>query len=307
MVSGFMFAGAAATAFSVGIFHVVTHAFFKALLFMGAGAVIHSLGGEQDIRKMGGLAGQLKVIFGVFLCGSLALAGFPYSSGFMSKDLILASALQMSGFLFVVLALAAAITAFYTTRLVLIVFVNKSDHHHHIHKPGLTMTLPLIILAILSLVGGLFLEHPVLHGFTTGMNLEDMKETKSMAMIFSFVAFALGVGGALLCYLWKPDVVKRFVEGPGKVFHTLASNKFYFDEVYDILVVKPLKAAAVIAWYLVDRLLIDTMLVHGTGRIAVILGGLLRRPHTGSLAVGLFTLAAGAAAVLAWVVYRFIV
>jgi NADH-quinone oxidoreductase subunit L len=304
---GFMFAGAAATAFSAGIFHVVTHAFFKALLFMGAGAVIHSLGGEQDIRKMGGLAGQLKVIFAVFLAGSAALAGFPLTAGFFSKDLILASSLQMSGFLFVTLALAAAITAFYTTRLVLIVFVRKSDHHHHIHKPGLTMTLPLVILALLSLFGGAIFEHSVLDGFTTGMNLEGMKETKSMAVIFSIAAFVVGVGSALVLYLWKPGIVKRFVEGPGKVFHTLASNKFYFDEIYDILVVKPLKAAAVVAWYLVDRLLIDTMLVHGTGRIAVILGGLLRRPHTGSLAVGLFTLAAGAAAVLAWVVYRFIV
>ncbi|HEX7898298.1 MAG TPA: NADH-quinone oxidoreductase subunit L [Planctomycetota bacterium] len=154
---GFMFAGISAGHYSAGLFHVVTHAFFKALLFLGAGAVIHALHGEQDIRKMGGLGKKLPALTGCFIAGALALAGMPFTSGFFSKDAILAST---SGVVQLALIATAGLTAFYTTRLCVIVFMPRHDDHHHdahheLHKPGLTMLAPLAVLAVLSLVGGL--------------------------------------------------------------------------------------------------------------------------------------------------------
>ncbi|HYE99420.1 MAG TPA: NADH-quinone oxidoreductase subunit L, partial [Planctomycetota bacterium] len=160
---GFMFAGMSTGVYTTGLFHVVTHAFFKALLFLGAGAVIHALHGEQDIRKMGGLGRKLPVLTGLFLAGGLALAGFPFTSGFFSKDAILA-AVFANGQVVVgaLLVLTAGLTAFYTTRLCIVVFGprphdehgNAHDGHHELHKPGLLMLVPLAVLALLSLFGG---------------------------------------------------------------------------------------------------------------------------------------------------------
>src|SRR6185436_2863281 len=167
---GFMFAGIATANFTTGLYHVVTHAFFKALLFLGAGAVIHALHGEQDIRKMGGLSKKLPGLAAVFVAGGLALAGTPGTSGFFSKDAILAAVyLNPSptfGLAWLMLLATAGITAFYTTRLVLIVFFNPPAHHddhgehQELHKPGLLMMAPLAILAVASLFGGL-LAHPI--------------------------------------------------------------------------------------------------------------------------------------------------
>ena len=172
---GFMFAGIASADFRTGLFHVVTHAFFKALLFLGAGAVIHALHGEQDIRKMGGLGKKLPGLTAVFVAGGLALAGLPFSSGFYSKDEILAAVYQKAslpafGFAWLLLLATAGITAFYTTRLILIVFMDKPGHpeehaahgeSHEIHKPGILMMAPLAILAVLSLIGGVLLKGPL--------------------------------------------------------------------------------------------------------------------------------------------------
>jgi NADH-quinone oxidoreductase subunit L len=162
---GFMFAGISAHHYAAGMFHVVTHAFFKALLFLGAGAVIHALHGEQDIRKMGGLGKKLPALALCFVAGGLALAGMPLTSGFFSKDGILAAVMEGDAALpKIALPLTALLTAFYTTRLCVIVFGPKphdaheahDDHgHHELHKPGLAMMAPLAVLAVLSLAGGL--------------------------------------------------------------------------------------------------------------------------------------------------------
>ncbi|HZF00058.1 MAG TPA: NADH-quinone oxidoreductase subunit L, partial [Planctomycetota bacterium] len=180
---GFMFAGIATANFETGMFHVVTHAFFKALLFLGAGAVIHALHGEQDIRKMGGLGRKLPGLAAVFVAGGLALAGMPFSAGFFSKDAILVAVFQKAGepafgFAWLLLLVTAGLTAFYTTRLILIVFLDKPGHGHQehkeehqegdhgaheLHKPGLLMMGPLAILAVLSLLGGVLLDKPLEH------------------------------------------------------------------------------------------------------------------------------------------------
>ncbi len=302
---GFMFAGMSSALFAAGIFHVVTHAFFKALLFLGAGAVIHALHGEQDIRKMGGLARKLPLVAALYGIGALALAGVPPFAGFFSKDLILAAVLhrQGGGVVYWSLVATAALTAFYTTRMVLCVFFLKPGHEHHeVHKPGLAMTAPLVVLALLSLAGGMA---PMEHAVEEAVGKVDVKAESFMAMASSIAACAAGILAAAWLFLCRREALKRFVEGPGKGLHGLVSNKFYVDEIYEMLVIRPLRVGATVAWYFVDRILIDTVLVHGAGWLAMALGSVFRRAHTGSVNAGVGAFMAGALAVLAYLFCRF--
>ena len=356
---GFMFAGISAGHYSAGMFHVVTHAFFKALLFLGAGAVIHALHGEQDIRKMGGLGKKLPPLAYCFLAGSLALAGAPLTSGFFSKDAILAAVPVP---LLIVLGFTAALTAFYTTRLFIVVFLPKPHdghdhdhdaHHHELHKPGLTMMVPLAILAVLSLGGG-FLGAPlaaaldaprVKHHLTvlekgsesqrkearralatmgdpalkaveaagSAVRKEDVDylrekneeaHRKHLAMMaVSSVLFLLGAGSAFVIYTRARGWLAKAVDGPLKRLHGLALNKFYVDEIYEYLVVAPLRMGATVVWFVVDRLIIDGLLVSGTGKLVYLVGGLFRRTHTGSVNVALAAFLVGAVGLLGWLLW----
>jgi NADH-quinone oxidoreductase subunit L len=301
---GFMFVGIAASDSTAGLFHVVTHAFFKALLFLGAGAVIHALGGEQDIRKMGGLAKDLKGVFIVFAIGSLALAGFPGTSGFFSKDMILEALLTRKWYFpFFLMWVAAGMTAFYTTRLVYYVFLAKSEHHHHVHAPGLAMMVPLYVLAALSLFGGL-LEHPVDHYLEHlwGKRAEGPKGT---AVSLSVLAFVAGSATAGLMFYVERGWLKAWMESPlGRKLHRLAENKFYVDEIYEVLIIAPIRTGATVLWFIVDRLIIDALLVGGTGKLAYAAGWVLRRPHTGSVNMAIVSFVVGALAVLAILIVR---
>ncbi len=298
---GFMFAGIAALSFTAGIFHVVTHAFFKALLFLGAGAVIHALEGEQDIRKMGGLRKPLGLVCVLFAAGSLALAGFPFTAGFYSKDMILAAVFSRLGpGVSAVMVLTAALTAFYTTRLFILVFLG-SGTHRHVHRPGALMTAPLVILAVLSLAGGFALDRRI-EGFLGGVPVAG--EAKSSALVWSIAAFAAGSGSAALLYLGSRRWVGSFVEGGGRWLHGVVSNKFYVDEIYEVLVIAPVRMGATAAWVVVDRLLIDGLLVHGTARLVYGAGWVVRLAHRGSVNMAAIAFAAGVAAILAYVGWR---
>ena len=302
---GFMFVGIAAQDSTAGLFHVVTHAFFKALLFLGAGAVIHALHGEQDIRKMGGLAKDLKGVFLVFVAGSLALAGFPGTAGFFSKDLILESLLNGKHyFAFGVMWLAATMTAFYTTRLVVSVFLGKPEHPHHVHAPGAVMMVPLYILAALSLFGGA-LEHPAEHYLAQVWDHRPPGSSKAAAVSLSVLAFLVGSAGAGLLFSVEKGWLRAWMETPvGRTLQRLAENKFYVDELYEVLIIAPIKTGATVFWFIVDRLLIDALLVGGTGKIAYAAGWILRRPHTGSVNMALVSFVVGALAVLALLIVR---
>jgi NADH-quinone oxidoreductase subunit L len=321
---GFMFAGIATADFNTGLFHVVTHAFFKALLFLGAGAVIHALHGEQDIRKMGGLGKKLPGLAAVFVAGGLALAGFPLSAGFYSKDAILVAVYEKSGFAafgfaWMLLLATAGITAFYTTRLILVVFLDKPGHghdehahegKHDLHKPGLLMMAPLAILAVLSLVGGFLLEKPFEHFLKPVWKVAAHEADPHAHLVnvgASVTVFVLGAGFAALLYARAAgrDWVQRFVEGGGKAVHKLVENKFYVDEIYEYTVIAPVKMSATILWFVVDRVIIDTLLVNGAGWAVYGIGSLLRRTQTGSINVGIASFVTGALAVLAYVAYQF--
>ncbi len=365
---GFMFAGMATGEFTTGLFHVVTHAFFKALLFLGAGAIIHALHGEQDIRKMGGLGKKLPALTAVFVIGGLALAGLPGFAGFFSKDAILAATLE-KGMLgpFVLLALTALLTAFYTTRLCVTVFLPKphgteehghGDAPHELHKPGLLMMVPLALLALLSVAGGFALAHPMetwlgrvwgterkidaaLEVIAKGSEEEVVKaaltlgelgdsalakarggvpkdilaglERKSadrhhlhhLMMAASALIFLAGAGAGLWLYTRGRGRLQTLVEGPLKRLHTVVSNKFYVDEIYEYAVIAPLKIGATLAWFLVDRVLIDTVCVAGSARLVYAAGWVFRKTHTGSLNVSLVTFMLGATGALAYLLIRF--
>ncbi|MFN3485358.1 MAG: NADH-quinone oxidoreductase subunit L, partial [Planctomycetota bacterium] len=305
---GFMFAGAAASHFTAGLFHVVTHAFFKALLFLGAGAVIHALHGEQDIRKMGGLARSLKPTFAFFLVGALALAGMPGTAGFFSKDLILEAVLARgwNGVAFVLTA-AAALTAFYTARLVFAVFLARPAHEHpDLHAPGPLMTIPLGLLAAASLAGGALLKEPLAQRLAgVWGEAPEVPGMHARALMGSIVAFGLGALAAALAFGPLRERARAWAEGPGAGLRKLAERKFYVDEMYEFLIVAPVRTGAVVLWYHVDRLLIDGLFVHGTGRLVTAVGMLLRRPHAGSLHGALAVFVLGAAAILGYLVWRF--
>jgi NADH-quinone oxidoreductase subunit L len=325
---GFMFAGIATAEFTTGIFHVVTHAFFKALLFLGAGAVIHALHGEQDIRKMGGLGKKLPGLAAVFIAGGLALAGLPGSAGFFSKDAILVAVYEKSslpafGIAWLMLLATAGITAFYTTRLILVVFLQRPDHgheehhdkEHELHKPGLLMMAPLAILALLSIGGGALLEKVVslehflkpvwpaaAHEISKDAGRAHMVNVAGSVTVFSIGAF---FGWVLYGTAVGRDWVRRFAEGGGRALHKLVENKFYVDEIYEYTVIAPLKMGATILWFLVDRVIIDTLLVNGAGWVVYGLGRALRRTHTGSINVGIASFVMGALALLAFVAYQY--
>jgi NADH-quinone oxidoreductase subunit L len=308
---GFMFAGMATTFWASGLFHVVTHAFFKALLFLGAGAVIHALSNEQDIRKMGGLYRDLKAETVLFGIGALALAGIPPLAGFVSKDAILGNTLvlaQVEGgawwFVFGVLLLTAALTAFYTTRLFVVAFLGApADPHRHPHASHWTILVPLVILAFLSVVGGYGLAGP-LESFTAPVWTvpawhhaidHDLEHTAHLtAMGLSLVAAFGGVGLAAWLYGWRRGAVTSFVNGAGRGIYWLASNKFLVDELYDRIVVAPTRWLANALFVGIDRAIIDGLLVSGSGRATLGVGHALRGAHSGALNAATASMVLGA-------------
>jgi NADH-quinone oxidoreductase subunit L len=260
---GYMFLACGVGAFTAGVFHLMTHAFFKALLFLGSGSVIHALSGEQDMRKMGALWGKIPTTAKTFVVASIAIAGIPPLAGFFSKDAILGHAFEYSPILWLIGFITAGMTAFYMFRLVNMTFFGSSrvDHEveHHIHESPSAMTVPLMILAGLSIVGGWigwpeslggsdrfaqFLA-PVMasHG---GGATEAAAMAASTEYLLMVASVAIGLAGIWLAYRWyiqQPEV-------PGKIaaaspfFYKLLYNKYYVDELYDAMFVNRIKDLA---------------------------------------------------------------
>ena len=323
---GFMFAGLASQQFQTGIFHVVTHAFFKALLFLGAGAVIHALNGEQDIRKMGGLWRELKLIFAVFLIGAFALSGFPLLSGFYSKDAILTAVYerymaqgQMMGLIWVALVGAAFLTAFYSARMIAVVFLGEpaepekdTGHERHIHHPGWLILGPLVALAFLSVVGGFYLHHPVDELLATmGWDISkgpDHESAHALNTGLSVAIFVLGFTAGVILYGFRRSLVDQLVKYDlARGICKLAANKFYFDEIYRWTVVAGVKTAAAVLWFVVDRLLIDRLLVNGWAWVAYRASAFQKRVHTGVVSMAGGAMAVGATFILGYLVFRFLI
>ena len=272
---GYMFLGLGVGAYTGAVFHVMTHAFFKALLFLAAGSVIHAMHHEQDIRNMGGLKKKLPITHLTFLLGCIAISGIPPFSGFFSKDEILAAAFAHSPIYWGVGVVTAGLTAFYMFRLYATTFLGTfrgtHDQEHHLHESPSAMTIPLIVLATLSVFGGfvgvpeILGGHHELHHFLSPVlvtekahEIEHNKEFGLMAA--SVIIAALAIVFAILKFSKKPEL--NDAEGAGKIL----ANKWYIDELYDAIVVKPLLAIASFLKNIVEKKIIDGS-VNNVGKL----------------------------------------
>jgi NADH-quinone oxidoreductase subunit L len=284
---GYMVMACGLGAYASGMYHLLTHGAFKALLFLGCGSVIIALHHEQDMRHMGGLKDKLPITYWTFVVGSLALAGFPLTAGFFSKDDILVSAWS-SGSLGQILTLfgllTALLTAFYSFRLVFVTFWGPShvDPHHadHVHEPSQTMTTPLLILALFSILTGYlgipsFLE-PV---FSTGGEAVHHGSAGLAIMMAATAMGLLGIAAAYYVYVVNPDLPERLAQ-QWNILYRGSLNKWYVDEVYDRLFVGPTFAAASGLWKRVDVNFIDGA-VNGIARGVAWGGWLLRLIQSG--------------------------
>ena len=241
---GYMFLAMGIGVYSLGMFHLMTHAFFKALLFLAAGSVIHAMDGEQDIRKMGGLRKVMPLTHGTFLIGALALAGFPLTSGYFSKEAIILSSYHedMGNFIFWAIALiTAGMTAFYIFRVYFSTFIGETKSpDSHPHESPTTMVLPLIILAIFALGGGLL--GPLVDGFLAPVF--GRKAHHFHDGLLETIALIAGIGGiatAALVYQVSKDRIELIKEALAPLYD-LVFHKYYIDEIYDLLIVNPTKA-----------------------------------------------------------------
>lgn len=269
---GFMFMALGAHAYVIAIFHLVTHAFFKALLFLGSGSVIHSMHDEQDIRNMGNLKKYMKVTFITFFIGTLAISGIPPLSGFFSKDEILFNAFLNYGIIpYLIVLFIAALTAIYMVRLLSLVFYGEErfdSEKMHPHESPFTMTIPLTVLAVLSVIGGFigfphylglpnYLEeflHPV---FNAAMSVNQAPHNVSVSVEIILVCISIIVAvGAFIYAFKKYTKVKEFRKSEG--FAKVLENKYYIDEAYDKAIVQPIyESSDEFLWKTVDVKIID--------------------------------------------------
>ncbi len=305
---GYMFLGCGAGIFAAGIFHLMTHAFFKSLLFLAAGSVMHALGGELDMRKMGGLRHRMNITFWTFLVATLAISGVPGLSGFFSKDEILAGAYEGPlgrPWLYWLATLTAGLTAFYMFRAVFLTFFGRSrlapEVEHHAQESGRKITLPLVVLAFFSVIAGYASLPKALGGsewfdrflapvFETSENLlraagthHGKSDLGGIALMgLSLAAAGSGILLAYWLYLKSPTMPERFAEHFRGLYRLLA-NKYYVDELYDRLVVRPVRAGSEkVLWRVIEDGAIDGVLVNGAAEAAAATGGVLRRIQSGN-------------------------
>ena len=310
---GYMFVALGVGAYSTGLFHVVTHAFFKALLFLCAGNVIHAMSGEQDIRRMGGLKKYLPITHFTFLIGVLAISGVPFFSGFFSKDEILAVTWTYSPVMFIILAVTSVLTAVYMFRLYWLTFYGnfRGTHHQkeHLHESPSTMTFPLIVLAILAAISG-FVGMPewmnemlgTHHAFASYLHpVIYAPQEFILSHTFEFSVF----GGtilvlALIVYLTRKMYVTDHVvpkeDGELQSFEKVVANKYYIDELYDLYIRRPLDFISTFFYKVVDVGVIDT-LVNGFPRLTNSAASALRLLQTGGLGFYLVAMVLGIIAV----------
>ncbi|HEY6390827.1 MAG TPA: NADH-quinone oxidoreductase subunit L [Bryobacteraceae bacterium] len=275
---GYMFLGAGVGAFSAGVFHLMTHAFFKALLFLGAGSVIHALSGEQDLRQMGGLRKYTPITFVTLMCAGIAIAGIPPFAGFFSKDEILAAAFVRSPWMYWIGVVTAAMTAFYVFRALFMTFFGEYRGHQHPHESPYVMTIPLAVLALLSAGGG-FINVPKWLGPIFPEKAEPANE---MLVYISGAAGVVGIVLAYIFYVAKPRLADSLAKSLGGLY-TLLYNKYFVDEVYDAAVVAPLvKGSRTLLWKGVDAGLIDGI-VNGVGARSRGIGRIFRLLQSGNI------------------------
>ena len=319
---GLLFVALGMGAYTAAMFHVTTHAFFKALLFLGSGTVIHAMHHEQDIRQMGGLKKYIPITHITFLIGTLAIAGFPLLSGFYSKDEILAHAVMHNPALFGILMLSVAMTAIYMFRLYFLVFHGEfrgtEETKHHLHESPLNMTLPLMILAFLSVAGGAlnlpgvilksgihWMSHNLEHN-TQGLELiktHHLENSQAMLLMGGAVVMTLIIlFGSFVLYVKKGSLAKRDEELKG--WELVSNKKLYFDEIYNALFVKPLEWLSVKLHQFVELFVLNKT-IFGITSLIDKSGQLVRKWQTGIVSSYLFWMVSGIVGLMVYYLVKF--
>jgi NADH-quinone oxidoreductase subunit L len=306
---GYMFMGLGASAYTASFFHVMTHAFFKALLFLGAGSVIHAMSDEQDIRRMGGLKSKMPITFITFMLGTIAIAGIPPFAGFFSKDEILASLYHHDPVMWSLAIVGSALTSFYMFRVFILTFYGEfrgtEKQAHHLHESPITMTLPLIILAVFSVGGGLinlphfaggneFLAHwlaPLLPEAGEAGEVNFLSLEGGAPLLAAFLPAFLAI------YLFGMQKSVPSEDGDISGIQKVIYNKFYIDELYDVLFVKPIAFLSNFFFQVIDFLVID-LFVEGLGRFVKYASSEFRRAQTGNVGIYLFCMVAAIVVIL---------
>ncbi len=317
---GYMFVALGVGAYPVAIFHLFTHAFFKALLFLGSGSVIHAVADEQDMRKMGGLRTVIPVTYAMMLVGTLSLTGFPLTAGYFSKDAVIetthAAEASVGLFAFILLVIAAAFTSFYSWRLIFLTFHGKprapAEVMEHAHESPQVMLVPLYILAAGALFAGLIFAGPFIGEavveFWKGSLvvdehlLEEMHHTPFWIALLPTIAMILGFVVAYRFYIARPEAPARLAEQHQLLYRFLL-NKWYFDEIYDALLVRPLMALGRFLWKKGDGWLIDGFGPDGVSARVIDVTRNVVRLQTGYLYHYAFAMLLGIALLVTWMMF----
>ncbi|MBB1149082.1 NADH-quinone oxidoreductase subunit L [Myroides sp. NP-2] len=299
---GLMFMAVGFGAYEIAVFHVVTHAFFKACLFLGSGSVIHAMGGEQDMRNMGGLKKFMPATYATFLLATIAISGFPPFSGFFSKDEILLTAFSHNPVLYVIGSLASIMTAFYMFRLLYLTFFKNfrgtQEQKNHLHESPAAITVPLWILAILSVVGGVislpgnswltsYLEPIIVNSANAHPHV--LGTTEYILMAIAVIGACIGLFIAYSKYIKKGDLPPADEQMTG--FHKVLYNKYYIDEIYMKVIVKPIYTLSVFFRDVVEVVLSEA--IYGLGKIADGLSLQGKKAQNGNIGLYLFAFVFG--------------
>ena len=321
---GYMFFAAGVSAYPAAMFHLTTHAFFKALLFLGAGSVIHAMSDEQDLRKMGGIWKQIPVTYAMMWIGSLALAGFPFFAGFYSKDMILEAAFaahSSTGTIAFWLGCAAAfLTAFYSWRLLIMAFHGtpraSAEVMAHVHESPRVMTLPLLVLSVGAIFSG-WLGYELFVGdnmkqfwgssifiLPTNMAMENAHHVPNWVKLLPIALAASGVALAVLFYSVITSMPAWF-STTFRPIYQLFYNKWYFDELYDAIFVKPAVRLGAMLWQRGDRDTIDGFGPDGMSALVYRVSGFCSRIQTGFVFHYAFAMLIGVVVLVSWYYFRF--
>lgn len=318
---GYMFVAMGVGAWSVGMYHLFTHAFFKALLFLGSGSVIHAMHHEQDIRHMGGLKNKIPLTYWLMIIGTLALTGFPFTAGYFSKDAIIEAAYAGKNpfaiYGFVCTVVAAALTSFYSWRLIFKTFHGEPHDHHHYeaaHESPMVMLVPLFVLAAGSILAGYpfyeyFAGHHVEEFFRQSIAfsksntiLEDMHHVPALVVWTPTIMMVLGFAIAYLFYIRDPRIPVEMARNHQLLYRFLL-NKWYFDELYDFIFVRPAKWLGTTLWKRGDGWLIDGFGPDGVSARVLDVTRNVVRLQTGYLYHYAFAMLIGAAALVTWFMF----
>ena len=321
---GYMFFAAGVSAYPAAMFHLTTHAFFKALLFLGAGSVIHALSNEQDLRNMGGIWKKVPITYTVMWIGSLALAGFPFFAGYYSKDMILEAAYAANtgvGSLAFCLGCAAALlTAFYSWRLLIMAFHGapraSAEVMAHLHESPRVMTLPLLVLAIGAVFSGwlgyeLFVGHDMkqfwgasIFILPSNTAMENAHHVPSWVKLLPIVMATSGITLAFLFYGYLKSMPAK-ISAAFRPVYLLFLNKWYFDELYDVIFVRPAVRIGAYLWQRGDKDTIDGFGPDGMSALVYRLSGICSRIQTGFVFHYAFAMLIGVVVFVTWYYFRF--